>query len=73
MEHMTPKVVEVPLPGVRPNDVVPVTTFDFVSQLHSLSSDTELNCPSNLVINPNNWSTPRLKTAFVERYAQHWV
>jgi hypothetical protein len=52
--YMTPKVVEVPLPGVRPNDVVPVTTFDFVSQLHSLLSDTELNCPSNLVINLNN-------------------
>jgi hypothetical protein len=55
MEHMTPKVVEVPLPGVRPDDFVPVTTFDFVSQLHSLLLDTELNCPANLVtINPNN-------------------
>jgi hypothetical protein len=54
MEHMTPKVVEVPLPGVRPDDVVPVPTFDFVSQLHSLLSDTKLNYCANLVINPNN-------------------
>jgi hypothetical protein len=52
MEQMTPKVVKVPLPGVQPDDVVPVTTFDFVSQLHSLLSDTKLNCPANLVINP---------------------
>jgi hypothetical protein len=27
-EHMMPKVVEVPLPGVQPDDVVPVTKFD---------------------------------------------
>ena len=31
MEHMRPAVVNVPLPGVRPEDSIPVTTFDFVS------------------------------------------
>jgi hypothetical protein len=36
MEHMRPSVVHVPLPGIRPEDEIPVTTFDFVSHLHSL-------------------------------------
>jgi Plavaka transposase len=51
MEHMRPSVVNVPLPGIRPDDAIPVTTFDFISQLHSLLSDKELNTPANLVIN----------------------
>ena len=51
MEHMRPSVVTVALPGIRPNDAIPVTTFDFISQLHSLLSDKELNTPANLVIN----------------------
>jgi hypothetical protein len=51
MEHMHPLVVNVPLPGIRPDDEVPVTTFDFVSQLHSLLSDKELNTAANLVVN----------------------
>jgi hypothetical protein len=51
MDHMKPSVVQVPLPGKRPDDVIPVTTFDFVSQLHSLLSDPELNCAQNLTVN----------------------
>jgi hypothetical protein len=54
MEHMHPTEVIVPLPGIRPGDTVPVTTFDFVSQLHSLLSDKELNNTENLVINKDN-------------------
>jgi hypothetical protein len=54
MEHMQPTVMQVSLPGARPDDVIPVTTFDFVSQLHSLLSDNELNQPQNLVINHDN-------------------
>jgi hypothetical protein len=54
MEHMKPAVIQVPLPGVRPDNVIPVTTFDFVSQLHSLLSDNELNQLDNLVMNHNN-------------------
>jgi hypothetical protein len=51
MDHMKPSVVQVSLPGKRPDDVIPVTTFDFVSQLHSLLSDPELNCAQNLTVN----------------------
>jgi hypothetical protein len=53
MEHMKPEVVKVPLPGARPDDKIPVTKFDFISQLHSLLSDGELNTEANLVINPD--------------------
>ena len=48
MEHMRPKVVNVPLPRIRLDDSIPVTTFEFVSQLHSLLSDKELNTTTNL-------------------------
>ena len=51
MAHMRPQVIQVPLPGKRPDDVVPVTTFDFISQFHSLLSDKELNTDANLVVN----------------------
>jgi Plavaka transposase len=51
MSHMQPEVVEVALPGVRPDDKVQVTKFNFLGQLHSLLADKELNTPSNLVIN----------------------
>jgi hypothetical protein len=54
MEHMHPTMVEVPLPSLIPDDFITVTTFDFVSQLHSLLSDQELNTWENLVINPDN-------------------
>jgi hypothetical protein len=54
MEHMRPLVVKVPLPGLRPEDEVPVTKFDFVSQLHSLLSDKELNTSANLVVNQDD-------------------
>jgi hypothetical protein len=39
MEHLHPTVVTIPLPGKRNNNSISVTTFDFVSQLHSLLSD----------------------------------
>ncbi len=51
MDHMQPKEVQVSLPGKRPDDKIPVTTFDFISQLHSLLSDKILNTSENLVIN----------------------
>jgi hypothetical protein len=54
MDHMQPKVVQVSLPGVTPDDTIPVTTFNLVSQLHSLLSNTELNNVENLVIHPDN-------------------
>jgi hypothetical protein len=54
MEHMHPTMVEVPLPSLIPDDSITVTTFDFVSQLHSLLSDQEFNTRENLVINPDN-------------------
>ena len=54
MAHLKPKVVSVPLPGARPTDTIPVTTFDFVSQFHSLLSDKTLNQPCNLVINSDD-------------------
>jgi hypothetical protein len=54
MEHMQPTVMQVSLPGACPDDVVPATTFDCVSQLHSLLSNNELNQPYNLVMNHNN-------------------
>jgi Plavaka transposase len=54
MEHMHPSVVEIPLPGIRADDTIEVTTFDFISQFHSLLSDRELNIPDNLVVNPHN-------------------
>ena len=54
MEHMHPTVVDVALPGVRPDDTIPVTTFDFVSQLHSLLADAELNQLDKLVVNRAN-------------------
>jgi hypothetical protein len=48
---MKPSVVQVPLPGKRSGNVIPVTMFDFVSQLHSLLSNPELNCAQNLTVN----------------------
>ena len=51
MEHMQPSETTVSLPGVRPLDTIPVATFDFISQFHSLLSDKKLNSPSNLVVN----------------------
>jgi Plavaka transposase len=54
MEHMHPSVVEIPLPGLRAADTIEVTTFDFISQFHSLLSDRELNIPENLVVNQQN-------------------
>ena len=51
MEHMQPSETTVSLPGVRPLDTIPVATFDFISQFHSLLSDKTLNSPSNLVVN----------------------
>ena len=54
MAHLQPKVVEVALPGARLDDSISVTTFDFVSQLHSLLSDHVLNNNSNLVINADD-------------------
>jgi hypothetical protein len=48
---MKPSIVQVPLPGKHPDNVIPITTFDFVSQLHSLLSDPELNCAQNLTVN----------------------
>lgn len=51
MEHMRPTVVDVKLPGKREGDSIAVTTFDFISQFHSLLSDPELNTASNLVAN----------------------
>jgi hypothetical protein len=42
------------LPGkTKFDNILPVTTFNFVSQLHSLLSDPDLNCLPNLVVNPN--------------------
>ena len=52
MDHMRPNVVSIKLPGKRTDDVISVTTFDFVSQFHSLLSDPELNVAANLVVNP---------------------
>jgi hypothetical protein len=54
MDHMTPKVVNVPLPGARPDDKVPVTTFEFTTQFHSLLSDKILNSKENLVVNADD-------------------
>jgi hypothetical protein len=51
MDHMRPKVVPVELPGSRETDTISVTTFDFISQFHSLLSDPLLNVPENLVLN----------------------
>ena len=51
MAHMRPHVVDVPLPGQRPDDKIQVTTFDFISQFHSLLSDKQLNNTANLVVN----------------------
>jgi hypothetical protein len=51
MDHMRPTVVNVKLPGKRDTDFINVTTFDFISQFHSLLSDPFLNIPENLVIN----------------------
>ena len=51
MAHMRPQVVDVTLPGKRLDDIIPVTTFDFIGQFHSLLSDKELNTEANLVIN----------------------
>jgi hypothetical protein len=58
MSHMQLEVVEVLLPSVCPNDMVSVTKFNFLSQLHSLLANKELNTASNLVINeadPFTW------------------
>jgi hypothetical protein len=54
MDHMKPSVVQVPLPGKHPDNAIPITTFDFVSQLHCLLSDPELNCAQNLTVNAND-------------------
>ena len=54
MDHMRPQAVEISLPGERTDDRITVTTFDFVSQFHSLLSDPVLNHASNLVVNEND-------------------
>lgn len=54
MENMRPTEVVVALPGKRTDDHISVTTFDFISQFHSLLSDPELNVLGNLVINPTD-------------------
>jgi hypothetical protein len=48
---MKPSVLQVPLPGKRLDNVIPIRMFDFVSQLHSLLSNPELNCAQNLTVN----------------------
>ena len=52
MDHMRPININVKLPGNRDDDYIDVTTFDFISQFHSLLSDPDLNVNSNLVLNP---------------------
>jgi hypothetical protein len=54
MEHMHPSIVEISLPGLGAEDTIEVTTFDFISQFHSLLSDQELNVPANLVVNQHD-------------------
>ena len=54
MDHMRPTQVRVALPGKRAEDTVDVTTFDFISQFHSLLSDPLLNTIDNLVVNPDD-------------------
>jgi hypothetical protein len=54
MDHMRPKVVQVDLPGKHHDDKIAVTTFDFISQFHSLLSDPLLNTPDNLVLNADD-------------------
>ena len=54
MEHMQPQEVTVTLPGKIPGQTIKVTTFDFISQFHSLLSDPELQQLSNLTVNPDN-------------------
>ena len=51
MEHMRPINVNIALPGARPDDTISVTTFNFLSQFHSLLSDPLLNVEENLVVN----------------------
>ena len=51
LDHLKPITVNVPLPGERADDKVPVTTFDFVGQVLSLLSDRELNTLDKLVVN----------------------
>ena len=54
MDHMRPTEVSVKLPGETADDLINVTTFDFMSQFHSLLSDPYLNCHPNLVVNPDS-------------------
>ena len=54
MDHMRPNQVRVVLPGKREDDAVDITTFDFISQFHSLLSDPLLNTIDNLVVNPDD-------------------
>ena len=54
MDHMRPTVININLPGKRLTDSINVTTFDFISQFHSLLSDPLLNTPNNLVLNADN-------------------
>ena len=54
MDHMIPEVVSVKLPGLRAGDEVPVTTFQFTTQFHSLLSDKILNTEENLVVNTDD-------------------
>lgn len=54
MDHMRPTVININLPGKRLTDSINVTTFDFISQFHSLLSDPLLNTPDNLVLNADN-------------------
>ena len=49
MDHMPPTEVVVPLPGASPDDKIAITTFDFISQMHSFLSDKELNTTEPLV------------------------
>ena len=54
MDHMRHNQVRVVLPGKREDDAVEITTFDFISQFHSLLSDPLLNTIDNLVVNPDD-------------------
>jgi hypothetical protein len=53
MEQMH-TIVEIPLPGLCAEDTIEVTTFDFISQFHSLLSHQELNVPAKLVVNQHD-------------------
>jgi hypothetical protein len=54
MDHLRPSTKTLQLPGIRSNDTISVTTFDFLAQFHSLLSDPQLNVIENLVVNPHD-------------------